>query len=64
MNSLLGRTLLITLAVLLVFAGIMGSFLLLGYRLSARDWERDKQTGLEASARQALARHEAGEAFP
>ncbi len=63
MNSLLGRTLLITLAVLLVFAGIMGSFLLLGYRLSARDWERDKQTGLEASARQALARHEAGEAI-
>jgi two-component system sensor histidine kinase BaeS len=60
MNSLLGRTLLITLAVLLVFAGISGGFLLLGYRVSVRDWERGKGEALEAAARQALIRHSEG----
>jgi two-component system sensor histidine kinase BaeS len=63
MNSLLGRTLLVTLAVLAVFSGILGGFMLLGYRASARDWERDKQAGLVAVARQALELSAAGEAM-
>jgi len=60
MNSLLGRTLLITLAVLLVFAGVTGGFFFLGYRMSARDWERDKQEALVAGALRALESQDSG----